>query len=60
MTVPMATPRAIRPQLPIPSMSSVAATAIAMPTAAIMFPRTAVRGPRSPIRPTMNSEKATM
>ena len=49
--VPIATPRMIRPQLPIPGMSSVAITAIAMPTAAMRLPRTAVRGPVSPISP---------
>jgi hypothetical protein len=58
--VPMTTPRMIRPQFPMPGVSRVAATAIAMPTAAVAFPRTAVRGPRSCIRPTMNSENATM
>ena len=49
--VPIATPRMIRPQLPIPGMSSVAITAMAMPTAAMRLPRTAVRGPVSPISP---------
>ena len=37
--------------------SSVATTAIAMPTAAMRLPRTAVRGPVSPRRPWMKSEK---
>ncbi len=41
----------IRPQLPIPGISSVATTAIAMPTAAMRLPRTAVRGPVSPHQP---------
>jgi hypothetical protein len=49
--VPIATPRAISPQLPIPGISSVAITAIAIPTAAMRLPRTAVRGPVNPINP---------
>ena len=51
IAVPMATPRMIRPQLPMPGISSVAMTAMAMPTAAMRLPRTAVFGPVSPIRP---------
>ncbi len=47
-------------QLPTPGCSSVAKTAIPMPTAAIWLPRTAVRGPRSIRSPVMNIEKATM
>ena len=58
--VPIATPTAIRTQSPIWRCSSVAMTAIAMPTAATWFPRTAVRGPRSIRSPVMNIEKATM
>src|SRR4051812_38706356 len=58
--VPMTTPSTISPQSPTPRCSSVAATAMAMPTAAIWLPRTAVRGPRSIRSPTMNIEKATM
>jgi hypothetical protein len=49
--VPIAAPTTISPQLPIPGNSSVATTAIVMPTAAIRLPRTAVRGPVSPINP---------
>ncbi len=41
-------------------LSSVAITAIAMPTAATRLPRTAVVGPDSPRRPWMNSAKAMM
>jgi hypothetical protein len=41
----------ISPQLPMPGISSVATTAIAIPTAAIRLPRTAVRGPVNPISP---------
>ena len=37
----------IRPQSPMRWSSSVATTAIAMPTAATWLPRTAVRGPRA-------------
>ena len=58
--VPTATPTAINGQSPIRSWSSVAKTAIAMPTAATRLPRTAVRGPRSMCSPRMNSENATM
>ncbi len=58
--MPSAIPRAIRPQLPSFGLSSVAITAIAMPTAAMRLPRTAVVGPESPLSPWMNSEKATM
>ena len=39
------------PSCRIPAISSVATTAIAMPTAAMRLPRTAVRGPVSPLRP---------
>ena len=53
--VPTAIPTAISGQSPISSLSSVAITAIAMPTAATRFPRTAVRGPRSMCSPTMKS-----
>ena len=49
--VPIAMPRTIRPQLPMPGISSVAITAIAMPTAAMRLPRTAVLGPVSPLSP---------
>ena len=57
---PIATPTTISSQSPTPGCSSVAMTAIAMPTAATWLPRTAVRGPRSMCRPAMNIEKATM
>ena len=49
--VPIATPRTISSQSPTPRLSSVATTAIAMPTAATWLPRTAVRGPRSMCSP---------
>ena len=49
--VPSATPITISAQLPSPRSSSVAITAIAMPTAAMRLPRTAVRGPVSPESP---------
>ena len=58
--VPITRPSTIRPQSPISSPSSVAITAIAMPTAATWLPRTAVRGPRSMCRPMMKQLKATM
>ena len=58
--VPSATPSAISPHSPASGLSSVAMTAIAMPTAAMRLPRTAVVGPASPRRPWMKSEKATM
>ena len=58
--VPMATPTTISAQSPIRSSSSVAASAMPMPTAAIWLPRTAVRGPRTMCRPTMNRLKPTM
>ena len=58
--VPSATPSTIRPQLPSSGFSSVAITAIAMPTAAMRLPRTAVVGPESPRRPWMKSANATM
>ncbi len=58
--VPIARPTTISSQSPTPGLSSVAPTAIAMPTAAIWLPRTAVRGPRSMCSPTMNIENATM
>ena len=48
IAVPIAMPMMIRPQLPNPGWSSVATTAMAMPTAAMRLPRTAVRGPVSP------------
>ena len=57
---PMATPITIKSQSPTPGCSSVAPTAIAIPTAATWLPRTAVRGPRSMCRPAMNIAKATM
>ena len=57
---PSATPSAIRPQLPSPGLSSVAITAMTMPTAAMRLPRTAVVGPDRPRKPWMNREKATM
>ena len=57
---PIATPTTISSQSPTPGLSSVATTAIAMPTAATWLPRTAVRGPRSIRSPVMNIEKATM
>ena len=57
---PIATPTTISSQSPTPGCSSVANTAIAMPTAAIWLPRTAVRGPRSIRSPVMNIAKATM
>ena len=49
--VPSTAPSRISPQLPIPGISSVAVTAIAMPTAAIRLPRTAVLGPVRPSSP---------
>ena len=49
--VPIATPSTISPQLPSPRASSVAITAMPMPTAAIRLPRTAVRGPVRPESP---------
>ena len=49
--VPIARPTTISTQSPTPGLSSVAPTAIAMPTAAIWLPRTAVRGPRSMPQP---------
>ena len=58
--VPSAIPSAISPQLPSLRFSSVAITAIAIPTAAMRLPRTAVVGPDSPRSPWMNSEKAMM
>ena len=58
--VPSAMPSAIRPQFPSPRFSSVATTAMPMPTAAMRLPRTAVVGPDRPRRPWMNREKATM
>jgi hypothetical protein len=57
---PIATPTTISSQSPTPGCSSVAPTAIAIPTAATWLPRTAVRGPRSIRSPVMNIEKATM
>ncbi len=57
---PNARPSTIRPQLPSLELSSVATTAIAMPTAAVRLPRTAVVGPERPRRPWMKSAKATM
>src|SRR6266516_1778312 len=53
-------PSAISPQLPSPRLSSVATTAIPIPTAAMRLPRTAVVGPERPRSPWMNSAKATM
>jgi hypothetical protein len=58
--VPIATPMTISSQSPTPGLSSVAPTAIAMPTAAIWLPCTAVRGPRSRRRPSMKRTNATM
>jgi hypothetical protein len=58
--VPIATPSDDQPQSPTRRLSSVATTAIAMPTAAIWLPRTRVRGPTARRSPRMNSEKATM
>ncbi len=58
--VPRAIPRAISPQFPSLGWSSVAITAIPIPTAAIRLPRTAVVGPDSPLRPWMKREKAMM
>jgi hypothetical protein len=60
IAVPTATPIAIRPQLPICGHSRVAATAIAMPTAAMRLPRRAVVGRRRFCRPTMKQMIATM
>ena len=57
---PSAMPSAISPQLPSPGFSSVAITAIAMPTAAMRLPRTAVVGPARPRSPWMNRAKAMM
>ncbi len=50
----------IRPQLPIPSSSSVVTTATAMPAAATMLPCLAVVGWVPRLSPMMKSEKATM
>ncbi len=58
--VPIAIPSAIRPQLPSERLSSVATTAIAIPTAAMRLPRTALVGPDSPRSPWMKSANATM
>ena len=58
--VPMTTPITIRPQFPSLGLSSVAMTAIAMPTAAIRLPRTAVVGPDRPRSPWMKRAKAMM
>ncbi len=58
--VPIPMPRAIRPQLPIPSSNSVVMTAITMPTAATMLPCLAVVGWVPRFTPRMKSEKATM
>jgi hypothetical protein len=44
IVVPIATPSAIRPQSPTLSISRVATTAIAIPTAATALPRRALRG----------------
>ena len=49
--VPSAMPSAIRPQLPSLGFSSVAITAMAMPTAAMRLPRTAVVGPEARAAP---------
>ena len=57
---PTPRPAAIRPQLPIPSRSSVVTTATAMPTAATMLPCLAVVGWVPRLSPMMKSEKATM
>ena len=55
IAVPITTPRTINQIVPeplhTPGVSSVATTAIAMPTAAILLPRTAVRGPVRPVIP---------
>ena len=55
IAVPMTTPRMISQTVlepwNSPLRSSVAMTAMAMPTAAILLPRTAVRGPVSPVMP---------
>ena len=51
---------AIRTQSPTCSYSSVATTAITMPTAATRLPRTAVRGPVSPAIPSTNRLNARM
>ena len=58
--VPSATPSDDQPPVALAGLSSVATTAIAMPTAAMRFPRTAVVGPDSPRRPWMNRAKAMM
>ena len=58
--VPIASPVTMRPQLPMPSSSSVVTTAIAMPTAAIRLPCLAVVGWVPRLTPMMKSEKATM
>ncbi len=57
---PPARPMMIRPQLPIPSSSSVVTTATAMPAAAIRLPCLALVGWVPRLRPMMKSEKATM
>ena len=51
MAVPIATPRMIKAMLLTSGTSSVAMTAIAMPTAAMRLPRTAVFGPVRPLKP---------
>ena len=56
----MARPRAISPQLPIPSSSSVVTTATSIPTAAIWLPCLAVVGWVPRRMPMMNIEKETM
>jgi hypothetical protein len=58
--VPIAMPPTIRPQLPMPSSSSVVVTATAMPAAAIRLPCLAVVGCVPRRTPKMKNEKATM
>ena len=62
--VPIARPIAMSSEVArrraVAGCSSVATTAIAMPTAAILLPCTAVVGLVSRARPMMNSENATM
>jgi hypothetical protein len=57
-TVPITTPRTISSQSPICSLSRVAATATAIPTAAILFPWRAVAGWVRRCRPTTKRMKA--
>ncbi len=60
ITMPTAIRTAVSPSGRTPGISSVATTAISIPTAAILLPRTAVFGPARPRRPTMKRITARM